>query len=109
MEEIKKEQSAPRAEARPERSDRPERPERPERSERPDRMQRRRRRKVCAFCADKIEHVDYKDAGRLRKYMSDRGKILPRRMTGTCAHHQRQLTEAIKRARHIALLPYTAD
>ena len=69
----------------------------------------RRRRKVCAFCVDKIEHVDYKDAGKLRKYMSERGKILPRRMTGTCAHHQRQLTEAIKRARHIALLPYTAE
>ena len=65
--------------------------------------------KVCAFCVDKIEHVDYKDAGKLRKYMSERGKILPRRMTGTCAHHQRQLTEAIKRARHIALLPYTAE
>ena len=53
--------------------------------------------------------VDYKDAAKLRKYMSERGKILPRRMTGTCAHHQRQLTEAIKRARHIALLPYTAE
>ena len=57
----------------------------------------------------RVEHVDYKDAARLRKYMSERGKILPRRMTGTCAHHQRQLTEAIKRARHIALLPYTAE
>ena len=67
------------------------------------------RRKVCAFCVDKVEHVDYKDAAKLRKYMSERGKILPRRMTGTCAHHQRQLTEAIKRARHIALLPYTAE
>ena len=80
---------------------------RPERSERPQRG--RRRRKVCAFCVDKVEHVDYKDAARLRKYMSERGKILPRRMTGTCARHQRQLTEAIKRARHIALLPYTAE
>ena len=80
---------------------------RPERSERPQRG--RRRRKVCAFCVDKVEHVDYKDAAKLRKYMSERGKILPRRMTGTCAHHQRQLTAAIKRARHIALLPYTAE
>ena len=80
---------------------------RPERSERPQRG--RRRRKVCAFCVDKVEHVDYKDAAKLRKYMSERGKILPRRMTGTCAHHQRQLPEAIKRARHIALLPYTAE
>ena len=59
--------------------------------------------------SDKVAHVDYKDAGKLKKYMSERGKILPRRMTGTCAAHQRQLTEAIKRARHIALLPYTAE
>ena len=80
---------------------------RPERAERPQRG--RRRRKVCAFCVDKVEHVDYKDAGKLRKYMSERGKILPRRMTGTCARHQRQLTDAIKRARHVALLPYTAE
>ncbi len=99
MEETKT-QSAPR-------NGRPERTERPERQERPQRN--RRRRKVCAFCVDKVAHVDYKDAGKLRKYMSDRGKILPRRMTGVCAHHQRQLTEAIKRARHIALLPYTAE
>ncbi len=84
------------------RTERPERPERPQRNN-------RRRRKVCAFCVDKVDHVDYKDAGKLKKYMSDRGKILPRRMTGVCAHHQRQLTEAIKRARHIALLPYTAE
>ena len=80
---------------------------RPERSERPQRG--RRRRKVCAFCVDKVEHVDYKDAAKLRKYMSERGKILPRRMTGTCAHHECQLTEAIKCARHIALPPYTAE
>ena len=80
---------------------------RPERAERPQRG--RRRRKVCAFCVDKVEHVDYKDAGKLRKYMSERGKILPRRMTGTCARHQRQLTEAIKRARQVALLPYVTD
>ncbi len=90
-----------------ERNDRPERTERPERPERP--RGERRRRKVCQFCADKVEHIDYKDTAKLRKYVSDRGKILPRRMTGTCAMHQRQLTEAIKRARHVALLPYTAE
>ena len=69
----------------------------------------RKRRKVCQFCVDKMTHVDYKDTARLRKYMSERGKILPRRTTGTCAQHQRTLTEAIKRSRHIALLPYVAD
>ncbi|MBQ2326719.1 MAG: 30S ribosomal protein S18 [Clostridia bacterium] len=84
-----------------------ERTERPERSERP--RNDRRRRKICQFCADKVEHIDYKDTAKLRKYVSDRGKILPRRMTGTCAAHQRQLTEAVKRARHVALLPYTAE
>ncbi len=69
----------------------------------------RKRRKVCQFCVDKMTHVDYKDTARLRKYLSERGKILPRRTTGTCAMHQRQVTEAIKRARQIALLPYVAD
>ena len=68
-----------------------------------------RRRKVCQFCADKIEHIDYKDTGRLRKLTTERGKILPRRISGTCAKHQRQLTVAIKRARYMALLPYIAD
>jgi len=67
------------------------------------------RRKVCAFCVDKIEAIDYKDPVKLRRYISDRGKIEPRRKTGTCARHQRRLTLAIKRARHLALLPYTAD
>ena len=67
------------------------------------------RKKVCAFCVDKVETIDYKDAAKLRRFMSDREKILPRRVTGTCAYHQRELTTAIKRARHIALLPYTAD
>jgi len=78
---------------------------------RPDRGPRggRRRRKVCAFCVDKLDSIDYKDVAKLRRYMSERGKILPRRMTGTCAAHQRQLTEAIKRARQIALLPYVTD
>ena len=69
----------------------------------------RRHRKVCAFCADKIDQVDYKDIARLRKCVSERSKILPRRITGTCAKHQRQLTGAIKRARHVALLPYISD
>ncbi|MCI5552004.1 MAG: 30S ribosomal protein S18 [Christensenellales bacterium] len=70
---------------------------------------RRPRRKVCQFCVDKVEHIDYKEIARLRRYINERGKILPRRMSGTCAKHQRQLSVAIKRARAIALLPYTAD
>ncbi|MGI6577302.1 MAG: 30S ribosomal protein S18 [Eubacteriales bacterium] len=69
----------------------------------------RKRRKVCAFCVDKIQHIDYKDIARLRRFLSERSKILPRRMTGVCAAHQRQLTIAIKRARHIALLPYVTE
>ncbi len=68
-----------------------------------------RRKKVCMFCADKIEHIDYKDIARLRKCVSERSKILPRRITGTCAKHQRQLTVAIKRARLMAMLPYVSD
>ena len=86
---------------RTERSERPERPERPRND--------RRRRKVCQFCVDKVTSIDFKDTAKLRKYVSDRGKILPRRMTGTCAMHQRQLTEAIKRARQIALMAYITD
>lgn len=70
---------------------------------------RKGRRKVCAFCVDKVETIDYKDIARLRRFMSERGKILPRRVTGTCAKHQRELTVAIKRARQVALLPYTTD
>ena len=70
---------------------------------------RKGRRKVCSFCVDKVETIDYKDVPRLRKLISDRSKILPRRVTGTCAAHQRELTTAIKRARHVALLPYTSD
>ena len=65
------------------------------------------RRKVCTFCADGVRTVDYKDVGRLRRHVSDRGKIEPRRQTGTCAKHQRSLATAIKRARHVALLPFT--
>jgi len=70
---------------------------------------RRSRRKVCAFCADKVESIDYKDINRLRKFVSERGKILPKRMTGNCAEHQRRLTISIKRARHVALLPYAGE
>ena len=69
----------------------------------------RRRRKVCGFCLDRVTFIDYKEVSRLRRYLSDRGKILPRRMTGTCALHQRALTVALKRSRHIALLPYQSD
>ena len=65
------------------------------------------RRKVCGFCVDNIDEVDYKDIARLRRYVSERGKIEPRRKLGTCARHQRSLTVAIKRARHVALLPFT--
>lgn len=79
-----------------------------EREQRPMRN-RKPKKKVCAFCVEKAENIDYKDAAKLRRYISDRAKILPRRITGTCALHQRQLTEAIKRARHIALLPFTTD
>ena len=71
--------------------------------------QNRKRKKVCQFCAEKIEHIDYKDTARLRKFVSERSKILPRRITGTCAKHQRELTTAIKRARQIAILPYISD
>lgn len=67
------------------------------------------RRKVCAFCVDKVTSIDYKDVARLRRYISERGKIEPRRKTGTCARHQRVLSIALKRARQIALLPYTAE
>ena len=63
-------------------------------------------KKVCAFCADKLEAIDYKDVQRLRKYMTEKGKIIPRRTTGVCAKHQRELTNAIKKARVMALLPY---
>ena len=69
----------------------------------------RRRPKFCYYCVEKQEHVDYKDVEKLRKYISERGKIIPRRVTGNCARHQRLLTEAIKRARYMALLPYSLD
>lgn len=73
------------------------------------RMNRRPRRKVCQFCADKVESIDYKDLAKLRRSISERGKIMPRRMSGTCAKHQRELANAIKRARIVALLPYSTD
>ena len=70
---------------------------------------KRSSRKVCQFCVEKTDYIDYKEVSRLRRFISERGKILPRRLTGTCAKHQRSLTDALKRARQIALLPYTAD
>ena len=79
-----------------------------EKSERPYRA-RKAKKKVCQFCVDKVVDIDYKDVAKLRRYVSERAKILPRRITGTCAKHQRQLTIAIKRARHIALLPFSAE
>ena len=86
--------------------------ERTERRPRP-RGGRRPRRKVCAFCVDKIEYIDYKEFrdlnSRMRRNINERGKIMPRRMSGNCAKHQRQLSEAIKRARAIALMPFTVD
>lgn len=70
---------------------------------------KRPRKKVCMFCADRVGKIDYKDIGRLKKCMTERAKILPRRVTGNCAYHQRELTSAIKRARQIALLPYVSE
>ena len=81
--------------------------DRPERDHR--RGGRKGRRQVCSFCVDKADYIDYKDVAKLRRFISERGKILPRRVTGTCAHHQRGLTVAIKRARHLALLPFSSD
>ncbi len=78
--------------------------------ERNNRGGRKPRRKVCAFCVDKVENIDYKTIGKYsRKVLSERAKIIPRRVTGTCARHQRQLTVAVKRARHLALLPFVND
>ncbi len=91
-----------------------ERPRREDRGPREERGGGRpggrfQRRRICAFCADKIENIDYKDINLLRRFVSDQGQIESRRRTGTCARHQRRLTTAIKRARNIALLPYTAE
>lgn len=74
-----------------------------------NKKRRGRKKRVCNFCADKVKHIDYKDIRKLGKYITERGKMLPRRITGTCATHQRALTTAIKRSRIIALLPYSAD
>ena len=75
-----------------------------------DKMRMRRpKKKVCQFCLDKVEHIDYKDTAKLKRFVSERSKILPRRITGTCAHHQGELTKAIKRARFMALMPYIDD
>ena len=99
------------SEERPAREDRPPREDRSDGpSDRPMRPPARRfggRRKVCRFCVDHVKLIDYKDIGRLRMYVSDRGKIEPRRKTGTCLKHQRLVCTAIKRGRHLALLPYT--
>ena len=70
---------------------------------------KRPRKKVCSFCVDRVESIDYKEIGKLRRYTSERAKIVPRRVSGTCARHQRQVTLAIKRARHIALMPYVTE
>ena len=80
-----------------------------DRPEREVRRGRKGRKKVCSFCVDHMEYIDYKDVAKLRRFISERGKILPRRVTGTCAHHQGVLTFAIKLARHLGLLPYTSD
>ena len=79
-----------------------------EKMERPVKA-RRSKKKVCMFCVDKVETIDYKDTAKLRRYVSERGKIVPRRISGNCAKHQRQLTTAVKRARQIALLPFVAE
>ncbi|MBQ5320991.1 MAG: 30S ribosomal protein S18 [Oscillospiraceae bacterium] len=80
-----------------------------EKTERAPRRGMRPRKKVCAFCVDRADNIDYKDIAKLRKYISERGKIVPRRVSGACAYHQRQVTIAVKRARHLALLPYVND
>ena len=78
-------------------------------AKRPGGKMRRAKRKVCAFCSEKAETIDYKDVAKLRKYVTERGKLLPRRISGTCAKHQRQLTAAVKRSRNIALLPFSTE
>ena len=74
----------------------------------PKKNYKQQKRKVCSFCADKVEAIDYKDVNKLRRYITEKGKILPSRQTGVCAKHQRDITLAVKRARHIAILPYAA-
>jgi len=89
--------------------DRDNRDQREQRDSRSPGMRMRKKRKVCAFCAEKLDDIDYKDVARIKKFLSERSKILPRRITGNCAKHQRFLTTAVKRSRHIALIPYISD
>ena len=89
--------------------DRNDRGDREQRDHKPGGMRMRKKRKVCAFCAEKLDNIDYKDVARIKKFLSERSKILPRRITGNCAKHQRFLTTAVKRSRHIALIPYISD
>jgi len=89
--------------------DRNDRGDREQRDHKPGGMRMRKKRKVCAFCAEKLDYIDYKDVARIKKFLSERSKILPRRITGNCAKHQRFLTTAVKRSRHIALIPYISD
>lgn len=84
-----------------------ERPQRRQRRERDSQIPRKKR--SCRFCAAKEEYIDYKDEKRLQRFIAEQGKIIPKRITGTCAKHQRQLVHAIKRARHLALLPFVSD
>jgi len=90
-----------------------DRNDRNDRNDRQDRDRRsggrKTRKKVCGFCVDRVDTIDYKDVAKLRRFISERAKILPRRVTGTCARHQRELTISIKRARHLALLPFSSD
>lgn len=72
-------------------------------------MMEKRRKRICRFCENKINYVDYMDERLLRRFITERGKIIPRRITGTCAHHQRMVTTAVKRARHLAILPFVAE
>jgi len=90
-------------------NERPAQAERPERPRYDRNMRGRKKKKVCSFCVDRIIDIDYKDVSRLKRFMSERAKILPRRITGTCAGHQRKLTVAIKRARQVALLPFVSE
>lgn len=87
----------------------PEKHETPVNADKTVRPVKRTRKKVCQFCVDRAEYIDYKDVAKLKKYMTERSKILPRRVTGCCAYHQRELTVAIKRARQVALIPYVSD
>ena len=104
------ETSAETAAAPREKGERSERGERGERGDRPKKgFKKQNFKKVCLFCQEKTAKIDYKDVGKLRKYVAEGGKILPRRMTGTCAKHQRELAIAIKRARIAALLPFKAE